>query len=216
MTKPAKRTLAFACKAMGGTLVGSPAALATTRFAGAASDSREVKPGRIFFALPGERVDGFDFCGAAAQEGAAVVVVAAGRGRPAGCSGIPVIAVADPRKALGDLAAAVRKQYRGRVVGVTGSNGKTTTKELIAAALAPAGQVLRTQGNLNTDVGLPLTVLEATGKEDFWVLEMAMRGTGRDRILDSHRRAPCCGGDQRGGRAPRSVGVTRGRGARQG
>jgi len=58
MTKPAKRTLAFACKAMGGTLVGSPAALATTRFAGAASDSREVKPGRIFFALPGERVDG--------------------------------------------------------------------------------------------------------------------------------------------------------------
>ena len=178
MTKPAKRTLAFACKAMGGTVVGAPAALATTRFAGAASDSREVKPGRIFFALPGERVDGFDFCGAAAQEGAAVVVVAAGRGRPAGCSGIPVIAVADPRKALGDLAAAVRKQYRGRVVGVTGSNGKTTTKELIAAALTPGSQVLRTQGNLNTDVGLPLTVLEATGKEDFWVLEMAMRAPG--------------------------------------
>lgn len=190
MTKPAKRTLAFACKAMGGTVVGSPAALATTRFAGAASDSREVKPGRIFFALPGERVDGFDFCGAAAQEGAAVVVVAAGRGRPAGCSGIPVIAVPDPRKALGDLAAAVRKQYRGRVVGVTGSNGKTTTKELIAAALSPASQVLRTQGNLNTDVGLPLTVLEATGKEDFWVLEMAMRAPGEiaylSRIAEPH------------------------------
>jgi UDP-N-acetylmuramoyl-tripeptide--D-alanyl-D-alanine ligase len=178
VTKPAKRTLAFACKATGGTVVGAPTALATTRFAGAASDSREVKPGRLFFALPGERVDGFDFCGAAAQAGAAAVVVAAGRGRPAGCSGIPVIAVADPRKALGDLAAAARKQYRGRVVGVTGSNGKTTTKELIAAALSPAGQVLRTQGNLNTDVGLPLTVLEATGKEDFWVLEMAMRAPG--------------------------------------
>ncbi|MGA7744241.1 MAG: UDP-N-acetylmuramoyl-tripeptide--D-alanyl-D-alanine ligase [Polyangia bacterium] len=190
MTKPAKRTLAFACKAMGATVVGTPTALATARFAGAASDSREVKPGRLFFALPGERVDGFDFCGAAAQAGAAAVVVADGRGRPAGCSGIPVIAVADPRKALGDLAAAARKQYRGRVVGVTGSNGKTTTKELIAAALSSAGQVLRTQGNLNTDVGLPLTVLEATAKEDFWVLEMAMRAPGEiaylARIAEPH------------------------------
>ena len=178
MSGPAKRSLAFACKAMGGTLVGEPAALGATRFVGAASDSREVKPGRLFFAFPGERVDGFDFCAAAVQAGAAAVVVAAGRGRPAGCSGIPVIAVADPRKALGDLAAAVRQKYRGKVVGVTGSNGKTTTKELIAAALGSAGSVLRTQGNLNTDVGLPLTVLESTGKEDFWVLEMAMRGPG--------------------------------------
>jgi UDP-N-acetylmuramoyl-tripeptide--D-alanyl-D-alanine ligase len=163
---------------MGGTVVGAPAALGTSKFVAAASDSREVKPGRLFFALAGERVDGFEFCAAAAQAGAAAVVVAAGRGRPAGCDKIPVIAVADPRKALGDLAAAVRQRYRGRVVGVTGSNGKTTTKELIAAALGSAGQVLRTQGNLNTDVGLPLTVLEATGKEDFWVLEMAMRAPG--------------------------------------
>ena len=190
MTGAAKRTLAFASKAMGGTLVGAPFALGTSKFAGAASDSREVKPGRLFFALPGERVDGFEFCAAAAQAGAAAVVVAEGRGRPAGCEGIPVIAVADPRKALGDLAAAVRQQYRGRVVGVTGSNGKTTTKELIAAALGSAGSVLRTQGNLNTDVGLPLTVLESTGKEDFWVLEMAMRAPGEiaylARIAEPH------------------------------
>jgi UDP-N-acetylmuramoyl-tripeptide--D-alanyl-D-alanine ligase len=178
VSKPAKRTLAFACKAMGGIAVGEPAALSRASFIGAASDSREVKPGRLFFALPGERVDGFDFCAAAVEAGAAAVVVAAGRGVPPGCGEIPVIGVADPRRALGDLAAAVRKQYRGRVVGVTGSNGKTTTKEFIAAALCPAGRVLRTQGNLNTDVGLPLTVLEATGKEDFWVLEMAMRAPG--------------------------------------
>ena len=183
MSGPAKRSLAFACKAMGGTLMGAPTALATARFVGAASDSREVRAGCLFFALPGERVDGFDFCAAAAQAGAAGLVVASGRGRPAGCNRIPVIAVADPRKALGDLAAAVRKRYRGRVVGVTGSNGKTTTKELIAAALSPAGQVLRTQGNLNTDVGLPLTVLAATGKEDFWVLEMAMRAPGEIALL---------------------------------
>jgi UDP-N-acetylmuramoyl-tripeptide--D-alanyl-D-alanine ligase len=178
MSTPAKRTLSFACKAMGGTPVGKPAALAATRFAGAATDSRAIKPGQLFFALPGERVDGFDFCKDAAQAGAAAVVVVQGRGRPVGCPTIPVIAVADPRRALGDLATAVRKPFKGRVVGVTGSNGKTTTKELIAAALAPAGQVLATQGNLNTDVGMPLTILSSTGKEDFWVLEMAMRGPG--------------------------------------
>jgi UDP-N-acetylmuramoyl-tripeptide--D-alanyl-D-alanine ligase len=178
MSAPAKRTLSFACKAMQGKPVGKPAALGTTRFSGAATDSRAVKPGQLFFALPGERVDGFDFCKDAAKAGAAAVVVVAGRGRPVGCDEIPVIAVEDPRKALGDLAAAVRKPFKGRVVGVTGSNGKTTTKELIAAALAPAGKVLATQGNLNTDVGMPLTILSSTGKEDFWVLEMAMRGPG--------------------------------------
>jgi UDP-N-acetylmuramoyl-tripeptide--D-alanyl-D-alanine ligase len=164
---------------MGGTMlahvgVGSDDAT----FAGVAIDSRAVKPGRLFFALPGERVDGFDFCATAAAAGAAAVVVAAAQGRPAGCDGIPVIAVADVRRALGDLARAVRARFHGRVVGVTGSNGKTTTKELIAAALGAAGTVLRTQGNLNTDVGLPMTVLESTEAEDFWVLEMAMRARG--------------------------------------
>jgi UDP-N-acetylmuramoyl-tripeptide--D-alanyl-D-alanine ligase len=178
MSTPAKRSLSSACKAMAGKPVGKPATLGSTRFVGAVTDSRAVKPGQLFFALPGERVDGFDFCKDAAKAGAAAVVVIAGRGRPEGCDSIPVIAVDDPLKALGDLAAAVRKPFEGRVVGVTGSNGKTTTKELIAAALASAGKVLATQGNLNTDVGMPLTILSSTGKEDFWVLEMAMRGPG--------------------------------------
>src|SRR5262245_28463657 len=108
-------------------------------FAGAASDSREVTPGRLFFALPGERVDGFDYAAVAAKAGAAAVVVAADRGRPAGCEAIPVVGVADPRLALGDLARAVRAGFGGKVVGITGSNGKTTTKELVAAALGSAG-----------------------------------------------------------------------------
>jgi UDP-N-acetylmuramoyl-tripeptide--D-alanyl-D-alanine ligase len=174
---PKPRPLAWACAAMGGTMLVPPAKPGAT-FAGAATDSREVKPGRLFFALPGERVDGFDFCADAARAGAAAVVVAAARGQPAGCKSLPTITVADPRRALGELARAVRAHFKGRVVGVTGSNGKTTTKELIAAALATAGTVLRTQGNLNTDVGLPLTVLEADEQEDFWVLEMAMRARG--------------------------------------
>jgi UDP-N-acetylmuramoyl-tripeptide--D-alanyl-D-alanine ligase len=174
---PKARPLAWACAAMRGTML-VPAKRPGATFTGAATDSREVKPGRLFFAFPGERVDGFDFCAAAVKAGAAALVVAADRGRPSGCDPLPVIAVPDARRALGDLARAVRARFRGRVVGVTGSNGKTTTKELIAAALSSAGTVLRTQGNLNTDVGLPLTVLESTEDEDFWVLEMAMRARG--------------------------------------
>src|SRR4051812_421372 len=176
MSEPQRRPLSFAVRAMDATWLGaaSPEAL----FAGAASDSREVKPGNLFFALAGERTDGFEHCAAAARAGAAAVVVAAGRGRPAGCDALPVLGVADPRLALGALAKAVRGEFAGKIVGVTGSNGKTTTKELIAAALSPLGKVLRTAGNRNSEVGLPLTVLSAAGDEDVWVLEMAMRARG--------------------------------------
>ena len=181
---PKPRPLSWACVAMGGSMLVTPGQPDAT-FTGAASDSREVKTGRLFFALPGERVDGFDFCGQAAKAGAAALVVSAERGVPRDCDGVPVIAVADPRRALGDLAASVRARFSGRVVGVTGSNGKTTTKELIAAALSSAGTVLATRGNLNTDVGMPLTVLESTEEEAFWVLEMAMRARGEIAYLSS-------------------------------
>ncbi|HEY8926658.1 MAG TPA: UDP-N-acetylmuramoyl-tripeptide--D-alanyl-D-alanine ligase [Polyangia bacterium] len=189
---PAARPLAFAVAAMGGTwLAGADRPGAEARFAGAAADSRRVRPGQIFFALPGERVDGFEFCGQAAAAGAVAVVVAAARGIPpalATASPVAVIGVADPLVALADLARAVRAQFEGKVVGVTGSNGKTTTKELCAAALAAgaslgAASVLRTEGNYNTEIGLPLTILSATGRETFWVLEMAMRGCGQIALL---------------------------------
>jgi UDP-N-acetylmuramoyl-tripeptide--D-alanyl-D-alanine ligase len=171
----ARRPLDFAVAAMRGAVL---QAGARPTFAGAAADSRAVKAEQLFFALPGERVDGFDFAAQAAAAGASGVVVAAARGLPAGCAGAAVIAVEDPRRALGDLARAVRAEFRGRLVAVTGSNGKTTTKELCAAALRPLGDVLRTPGNFNTDVGLPLTILSASGGEAAWVLEMAMRAPG--------------------------------------
>lgn len=180
---PRTRTLGFARHAMrasyvDGVGVGVPAGRDDAPFAGIASDSRSVTRGRLFFALPGERVDGFTFAGAAAQAGAAALVVAAGRGVPEGVAGTPVLAVDDVRAAMGRLAAAVAREFRGKIVGVTGSNGKTTTKELIAAALAASGRVHKTAGNLNSDVGLPIVVLEADGDEDYWVLEMAMRARG--------------------------------------
>jgi UDP-N-acetylmuramoyl-tripeptide--D-alanyl-D-alanine ligase len=160
-------------------------------YVGAATDNRTVTPGRLFFALKGERVDGFDFCASAAKAGAAAVVVPRGRGIPAGCEGIPVIAVDEPRTALAELARSVRAAFSGRIVGVTGSNGKTTTKELMAAALDlrapalghPSGDVLRTAGSFNTEIGMPLTILESSGHEKFWVLEMAMRGRGEIAFL---------------------------------
>jgi UDP-N-acetylmuramoyl-tripeptide--D-alanyl-D-alanine ligase len=161
---------------MGGTIV-QPGTRGTT-FAGAAADSREVGPGQLFFAFPGERVDGYDFASQAAAAGAAGLVIARGRAVPPGCEGPAVIAVDDPRRALGELASVVRSAFRGLVVGITGSNGKTTTKELVGAALGPKGPVLRTPGNRNTDVGLPLTILGASGAEASWVLEMAMRARG--------------------------------------
>ena len=180
---PAERRLDFARSAMNGDwLNGSLPDSSAFTFRGAAVDSRHVQAGQLFFALPGEQVNGFDFCTQAQVAGAVAVVVEASRGVPAGVT-IPVLGVASPVDALADLARAVRRDFKGRVVGVTGSNGKTTTKELIAAALSANARVLRTQGNFNTEIGLPLTILSATGDEDFWVLEMAMRGRGQIALL---------------------------------
>jgi UDP-N-acetylmuramoyl-tripeptide--D-alanyl-D-alanine ligase len=176
VSAPASHGFDFAARAMRGALLQAGARGAA--FAGIAYDSRLAAAGQLFFALPGERVDGFAFAGQAAAAGVAGVVVARGRGVPEGCGGIAVIEVDDPRLAMGDLARGVRARFRGHVVGVTGSMGKTTTKELAAAALRPLGDVLRTPGSLNTEVGMPVTILSASGDEAAWVLEMAMRGRG--------------------------------------
>jgi UDP-N-acetylmuramoyl-tripeptide--D-alanyl-D-alanine ligase len=156
---------------------------------GATIDSGETGSGDLFFGLRGERVDGGEFAPAAIEAGAWGVVVRrspalpllaasaqGGEGSDTG-GGAWVFAVEDPLVALQSLARAWRRQLGARVVGVTGSVGKTSVKD-IARALLP-GQVHANRENLNTEIGLPLTVLEAPEGTGTLVLEMAMRGTGQ-------------------------------------
>jgi UDP-N-acetylmuramoyl-tripeptide--D-alanyl-D-alanine ligase len=138
-------------------------------------DSGEAGEGDLFFGLRGERVDGGEFAAAAMTAGAWGVVVS--RELAAGLDGAWVFAVADPLAALQDLARAWRRELGASVVGITGSVGKTSVKD-IARALLP-GRVHANSENLNTEIGLPLTVLGAPADTELLVLEMAMRGPGQ-------------------------------------
>jgi UDP-N-acetylmuramoyl-tripeptide--D-alanyl-D-alanine ligase len=137
--------------------------------------SGEAEEGDLFFGLRGERVDGGEFAPAAIAAGAWGVVT--GPDRVEGLDGAWVFAVADPLAALQGLASAWRREVGAPVVGITGSVGKTSVKD-IARALLP-GRVHANRQNLNTEIGLPLTVLEAQPDTDLMVLEMAMRGRGQ-------------------------------------
>lgn len=138
------------------------------------TDSRLALPGGLFFALRGSSLDGHAFVADAAQRGAAAVVVE----RPVEAGAASVVQVADTWRALYDLAAWVQARVAPLVVAVTGSNGKTSTKELTAAALAPRHRVLKSEGNLNTETGLPLTLLRLESGQTAVVLEMGMQGPG--------------------------------------
>lgn len=146
------------------------------------TDSRQARAGALFFALKGARVDGHDFLGAVAAAGGASVVRA---DFPVGRlpEGGRFLRVAEPVAALGGLAAGYRGGLRARVVGVTGSVGKTTTKELIANALARAGKTARTAGNFNNEIGLPLSVLQIAPDCDFAVIEAGMSHPGEMAVL---------------------------------
>jgi UDP-N-acetylmuramoyl-tripeptide--D-alanyl-D-alanine ligase len=146
-------------------------------FCSVTTDSRKVRPGDLFVALAGERFDGHDYLVQAKEAGAVGAIVE----RP-GDDVLPVVLVPDTRVALGELAAAWRRKRRIPMIGVTGSNGKTTVKEMIAAILRRRGKVLATQGNLNNDIGLPLTLLREQD-EDYSVVEMGANHTGEIRRL---------------------------------
>ncbi len=144
-------------------------------------DSRHAGPGDLFVGLPGERVDGGRFAGDVLGAGAWGVLVGegwAGVEDPTDGGGA-ILVVADPLVALQRLATAWRRELGAQVIGVTGSTGKTSTKDLLAAMVDQQRRVVATPLNLNTEIGLPLTVLSAPAGTEVLVLEMAMRGAGQ-------------------------------------
>ncbi len=143
---------------------------------GVVTDSRAIQAGSLFVALRGEHFDAHEFAPEAADAGAAAVIVERGTSLP---EHVSAVEVDDTLRALGDLARMHRDAWSGKVVGITGSVGKTTTKELAAAALQSAGyQVLRTAGNLNNRIGVPMTLFQLDDTVDMAVIEMGTSAPG--------------------------------------
>jgi UDP-N-acetylmuramoyl-tripeptide--D-alanyl-D-alanine ligase len=177
-----KLTLAEAAIGAGAVLeapasVAQPGVLQVT---GYSIDSRTVSPGELFFAVHGDRLDGHDFITAAVERGAIAAVVSRARvaALPDAVLALPLLIAEDTLVALQSLAAHVRRQWGKRVVAVTGSAGKTTTKEAIAAALAAKYNVLKSIGNLNNAYGLPLQLLRLRSEHEYAVVEMGMNHSG--------------------------------------
>ena len=139
-------------------------------FTGITTDSRQVSAGMLFAALPGEHFDGHDYIKQAEDCGAVAVLLDRSVE-----TGLPVLQVADVLAALGSLAGYWRNKCSAKVIGITGSNGKTTVKEMIASILRQQGAVLATDGNFNNELGLPLTIFRLDATHDYAVLEMGAR-----------------------------------------
>jgi UDP-N-acetylmuramoyl-tripeptide--D-alanyl-D-alanine ligase len=164
-----KLTLAQAAQAVGGALHG-PAGLEVR---GVFTDTRKPLPGALFVALRGPHFDAHEFLATAAEAGAVAALVERRQE-----IALPQIVVGDTRLALGCLAAAWRTRWPGRMVALTGSNGKTTTKEMLAAILRERGPTLATRGNLNNDIGVPLMLAELDPDQSFAVIEMGANHPG--------------------------------------
>ncbi|MGA9062229.1 MAG: UDP-N-acetylmuramoyl-tripeptide--D-alanyl-D-alanine ligase [Terracidiphilus sp.] len=143
-------------------------------------DSRTVAPGELFFAVRGERHDGHDFVAAAFERGALAAVVSRARAAslPDAALAHPLLIAEDPLLAMQTLASHVRRRWGRRLVAITGSAGKTTTKEAVSAALGVKFRVLRSEGNRNNNFGLPLQLLRLMPEHEFAVVEMGMNHTG--------------------------------------
>ncbi len=180
--------LSQAAQVLGGKLVGRD-----VMFNAVSSDSRAITPGDLFVALQGPNFDGSAFVAGAAQSGAVAAMVNANSYKERGArtetlsvlspqSSVPLLLVEDTRLALGHLAAHWREQFAIPVVAVTGSNGKTTVKEMLASilreAVGSANAVLATHGNLNNDIGMPLTLLKLRAAHRYAVIEMGMNHAG--------------------------------------
>jgi UDP-N-acetylmuramoyl-tripeptide--D-alanyl-D-alanine ligase len=177
-----KLTLAEAAVGAGAVLE-APASLSNAgalEALGYSIDSRTVEPGELFFAVRGERFDGHDFVEAALKRGAVAAVVSRAKAGTLtdAVLAAPLLITEDPLTALQALAAHVRRRWGKRVVGVTGSAGKTTTKEAIAAALGVKFNVLKSKGNLNNAFGVPLQLLRLEPEHEIAIIEMGMNHAG--------------------------------------
>src|SRR5580698_2507622 len=177
-----KLTLAEAAIGAGAVLE-APADLANAgalMASGYSIDSRAVSAGELFFAVRGERLDGHDFLESALARGAVAAVVSRARvaSLPDAVLAAPLLITEDPLIALQALAAHVRRRWGKRVVAITGSAGKTTTKEAVAAALGARFNVLKSRGNLNNGFGLPLELLRIEPEHEIAVIEMGMNHAG--------------------------------------
>ena len=146
------------------------------------TDTRKVTAGCLFVALKGERFDAHDFAGQAKENGAGALLVS----RKLDIE-LPQIVVKDTRLAFGELAAWVRQQVPARVVALTGSSGKTSVKEMTAAILSQCGNTLYTAGNLNNDIGVPMTLLRLTNEHEFAVIELGANHRGNRRTVSLTR-----------------------------
>jgi UDP-N-acetylmuramoyl-tripeptide--D-alanyl-D-alanine ligase len=179
-----KWTVWAVAKIANGALIGTP----DLEVAGCVIDSRRAQGGEMFFALPGERVDGHDFIEDAWKKGAVLVIAEEARflgsaQRPSVPEGKALLLVKSVLTTLQELAKAWRLDLGAKVVGVTGSNGKTTTKDMIGAVLSQRFRVYHNKENHNNELGLPLTVLNAPLGTEILVLEMGMRGLGEIKAL---------------------------------
>jgi len=165
----AMMSLAQAAKAMSASFSGDGALM----MSGVSTDTRSLKQGDLFIALEGPNFDAHTLLAQAREKGAVAAVVHRDIDDE-----LLQLNVADTRLALGQLAAAWRQQFQGQLVAVTGSNGKTTVKEMLASIFAQSGQVLATSGNFNNDIGMPLTLLNLRPQHDYAVIEMGANHMG--------------------------------------
>jgi UDP-N-acetylmuramoyl-tripeptide--D-alanyl-D-alanine ligase len=178
-------TIAETAAATGGRIIGP----ATGEVSGVCTDSRSIVPGQLFVPLRGDRFDGHDFISGVIAQGITAVLAEeswlAGHTLPAAVS---CVGVKDTLAALGDLAAEYRRRFDIPVIAVTGSNGKTTAKEMLAAILEQTGPGLKTEGNLNNLIGLPLMLFRLAPEHRWAVLEMGMSEPGEiDRLAEIAR-----------------------------
>lgn len=169
-------TLAQAAAWTGGEIIrGAP----ETEFKGVSTDTRTVSAGQLFIAIRGPHHDAHEYIGQAAASGAAGLLIERGRELPADVPAeLPVLAAEDTTAALGALGAGHRAEFRGPVIAITGSNGKTTTKEMCAAILGTRAPCLKNRGNWNNEYGLPLTLLERGTQHRAAVVEIGMNHRG--------------------------------------